>query len=227
MERLAIRSFLAQGHEFHLYTYDEIAAVPAGTKLLDAAQILPASRIFRYTGNGSLAGFANFFRYKLLLEKGGWWVDMDTVCLRPFWFDAPYVISSEISKGAAVIDIAALKAPPGSPLAEYAWKVCQSKDPQALRWGETGPSLLAEAVHHCGLAEYVLPPETFCPVAWSDWKSVLSAEAVPAFGPATHAIHLWHELWRDAGCDKDAAYPLGCLYEELKARYRGSVNTNP
>jgi len=226
MERLVIRSFLANGHEFHLYAYEEIAEVPAGTQLLDAAQILPAAHIFRYSGNGSLAGFANFFRYKLLLEKGGWWVDMDTVCLRPFSFEAPYVISSEISKGEAVIDIAALKSPPGSPLAEYAWNVCRSKDPKALRWGETGPRLLAEAVQHSGLTQYVLPPETFCPVAWSDWKSVLAAESAPVFGPATHAIHLWHELWRDAGQDKDAAYPPGCLYESLKARYPGLSNTN-
>src|SRR6185312_16640543 len=99
------------------------------------------------TGNGSLAGFSNFFRYKLLLENGGWWVDMDTVCLRPFHSFAPeYVVSTEMYAGAPVIDIAALKAPPGSPLADYAWTVCQSKDPKALRWGETGPRLLAEAV---------------------------------------------------------------------------------
>ena len=43
-----------------------------------------ASDIFRYRDNGSYAGFANFFRYELLRKRGGWWVDLDTICLRPF-----------------------------------------------------------------------------------------------------------------------------------------------
>jgi hypothetical protein len=220
LEQLVIRSFLANGHGFHLYTYEEIAGIPEGATVLDASRILPASRIFRYTENGSLAGFSNFFRYKLLLENGGWWVDMDTVCLQPFqFFDTDYVVSSEMFAGAAVIDIAALKVPAGSPLAEYAWGVCQSKDPQALRWGETGPRLLAEAVHHCGLADYVRQPETFCPVPYIAWQSVLSPEANLDFGSVTHAVHLWHELWRNCGQDKDACYPAGCFFEKLKARY--------
>jgi hypothetical protein len=219
LERLVIRSFLANGHGFHLYAYEEIAGVPEGTVLLDAGRILPAARIFRYSGNGSLAGFANFFRYKLLLETGGWWVDMDTVCLRPFDFETEYVVSSEIHAGAPVIDIAALKVPPASALAEYAWGICQSKDPQALRWGETGPRLLSEAVHHCGLTQYVRPPVTFCPVDYPDWISVLSPEAGHDFGQETYAVHLWNELWRDGGQDKDADYPAGCLFERLKTRY--------
>lgn len=222
LEQLVIRSFLANGHDFHLYVYEPVAGIPEGATVLDAGCILPSSRIFRYTGNGSLAGFSNLFRYKLLLETGGWWVDMDTVCLRPFdSLDAEYVVSSEMYAGAPVIDIAALKVPPGSPLTGYAWDVCQTKDPKALRWGETGPRLLAEAVQHCGLAHYVRPPETFCPVPYRAWDSVLSPEAKLEFGPETYAVHLWHERWRVTGQDKDARYPAGCYFERLKARFIG------
>src|SRR5690242_16686954 len=120
MEQLVIRSFLANGHSFHLYTYDAVQGIPEGATVLDASRILPASRIFRCSESGSLAGFSNFLRYKLLLENGGWWVDMDSVCLRPFTFDTDYVVSSEMVSSTTVIDIAALKVPPGSPLAEYA-----------------------------------------------------------------------------------------------------------
>lgn len=35
------------------------------------------------------------FRYKLILERGGWWVDLDTVCLRPFDLDLEHVFASE------------------------------------------------------------------------------------------------------------------------------------
>ena len=220
MEQLSIRSFLANGHEFHLYAYDAIEGVPEGATVLDAGRILPPSRIFRYTGNGSVAGFANFFRYKMLLDLGGWWVDTDTVCLRPFDFPGmDHVVSSERVSGAPVIDNAILKAPAGSPLMEYAWNVCQSKDPKLLAWGETGPRLVGEAIRQLGMDDCVRSPETFCPVPYLAWNTVLSPDVTFDFGPETHAIHLWHEFWRRNAQDKDARYPDGCFLETLKARY--------
>ena len=83
MEQLSIASFLANGHEYHLYNYEDIENAPDGTVLKAADQILPESMIFKYKAYPSYAGFSNFFRYKLLLTKGGWWVDTDLVCLRP------------------------------------------------------------------------------------------------------------------------------------------------
>jgi hypothetical protein len=69
MERLCISSFLQNGHEFHLYVYQDTAGVPPGTVLRDGNEILPSERIFTYREHQSYAGFANFFRYKLMLEK--------------------------------------------------------------------------------------------------------------------------------------------------------------
>ncbi len=48
---------------------------------------------------GSVADFANFFRYKLSLEKGGWWTDMDYVCLTPLDFADDLVFGSEMDRG--------------------------------------------------------------------------------------------------------------------------------
>jgi hypothetical protein len=157
----------------------------------------------------------------MLLETGGWWVDMDTVCLKPFDFPADYVISSEMCRGAAVMDLAALRVPPGSALAQYMWDVCEAKDPGRLRWGETGPRLLAEAVRHCGLEEFIQPVETFCPVDYEDWESVILRGDLE-LEPGAFAIHLWNEMWRDSATDKDCVYPAHCLYSKLKARYSGS-----
>src|SRR6187401_3043571 len=98
MERLAIRSFLANGHSFHLYAYDSIDGLPEGAVVKDGNKILPASQIFTYRegfAQGSPAAFSNFFRYKLLLDRGGWWVDTDVVCLRPFDLEDKRLWSSE------------------------------------------------------------------------------------------------------------------------------------
>ena len=93
MERLVIASFGANGHEFHLYTYDQLDDLPGGAVLKDAREVLPAKWVLR-DSRGSFAGFSDVFRYKLLLEKGGWWVDMDTVCLQPWRFDGTSTSSS-------------------------------------------------------------------------------------------------------------------------------------
>src|SRR5262245_44337282 len=89
LERLCMASFLAHGHEVHLYAYGAIEAVPPGTQLRDGREILPAANVFTYAngfGKGSPSAFANEFRYKLLLERGGVWSDTDVVCLKPFDF---------------------------------------------------------------------------------------------------------------------------------------------
>jgi hypothetical protein len=46
MERLSMASFVANGHPVDLYSYGELAALPDGVRLRDAADILPASECF-------------------------------------------------------------------------------------------------------------------------------------------------------------------------------------
>ncbi|MDD3876216.1 MAG: glycosyltransferase [Bacteroidales bacterium] len=99
VELLCIHSFIAQGHEFHLWLYDKLeTALPLETIIEDASQIIPASAIFSYSstnqfghGKGSYAGFSDIFRYRLLYEKGGWWTDMDVICLKTLDFSEPYL----------------------------------------------------------------------------------------------------------------------------------------
>jgi hypothetical protein len=221
MEQLSLASFLKNGHEYHLYIYDEVKNVPAGTTVKDGNEILPASDIFQYQGRPSYAGFANFFRYKLLLERGGWWADTDTVCLKPFDFSDEYVFSSEMYKGSEVVNCGAVKTPVGSEAMKWAWEVCQSKNSQQLIWGETGPKLIAEAVAKFSLERYQQPHHVFCPLGFFEWQKV--------FEPGPHmvtsgayAIHLWNDKWRAAGQDKNALYAENCLYEKLKQRYLNS-----
>ena len=220
MEQLSIGSFLKNGHEYHLYTYDQLPKVPPGTVIRDANEILPRSSIFQYRDQASYAGFSNFFRYKLLLERGGWWADTDLVCIIPFNFTEAHVFGSEMCDGREVVASGILKAPAGSEAMAYAWTVCQSKDPAKLRWGETGPKLVAEVVDKYSLHRYVKPHHIFCPIAYLDWRDVLRPESRELLYETSYAVHLWNEMWRAAGQDKNAAYDPNCLYEQLKRQYR-------
>ena len=219
MEQLAVASFLHHGHEYHLYVFEEVKNVPAGAIVKDGNEILPSSRIFQYKQQPSYSGFSNFFRYKLLLERGGWWVDMDTICLKPFDFVHEYVFSSEFAMGQEFINSGICKAPAGSAAMAYTWGICDTKDPEKVVWGETGPRLMSAAVKMFGLEKYKQPPDTFCPIGYADWERVLQPGADLKITDRTYAIHLWNERWRAAGRDKNAAYHEDCFYEQLKKQY--------
>ncbi len=219
MEHLSISSFLKNGHEYHLYVYDHVGNIPDGTIVKDAAEILSASMIFQYQEHKSYSAFSNFFRYKLLLEKGGWWIDSDLICLRPFDFPDQYVFSSERAVGNEFINCGAIKAPAGSELLAYAWDTCQRKNPADLVWGEVGPKLIAEAIRRFSLEEYVKRYYVFCPIGYSEWQNILDGNATWEIDEATYAIHLWNEFWRRGGQDKNGRYHPDCLYEQLNRKY--------
>ncbi len=102
LELLTIRSFLSFGYSFRLWLYEELETkLPEGVLIGNANDIIPRDRVFSYRnknayghGKGSYAGFSDIFRYKLLYEKGGWWVDMDVTCLRPLDFTQAYFFRS-------------------------------------------------------------------------------------------------------------------------------------
>src|SRR5690242_14854394 len=103
LELLTISSFIANGHDFHLWTYSDIVTpLPSRVTIRRADDILPRRAVFRSigagletgVGNGSFAAFSDLFRYKLLYETGGYWTDMDMTCLKSLDFSEPYVFRS-------------------------------------------------------------------------------------------------------------------------------------
>ena len=149
IQRLSIQSFLANGHEYRLYVYQNVGDVPKGTTVCDASTILPREDIFCYQngfGKGSYSAFSNLFRYKLLFEKGGWWVDTDVVCLKPFDFKEDFVFATErkkdrIEKAASCV----IKSPAKSEYLDYCMRVCNDKNKDKIIWGEIGPLLMDDA----------------------------------------------------------------------------------
>lgn len=233
MEQLACVSFLQNGHTFHLYIYDDVAGVPEGVVLKDANEMIPASRIFKYKDHNSYAGFANLFRYKLLLEKGGYWVDTDMVCLKPFPLAPDYVFASELTPYSAraiwrrpyQIASCLIKTPAGSEIMNYCYSEATKADPTMLRWGETGPYLLTAAVQKFRMQSYMTPPHAFCPVNPRQWHQLISGLSIGNSGMRTiaryspYAVHLWHDRWRRHKLDKSATFSRNSIYEQLKRRY--------
>ena len=152
----------------------------------DARDVLPESMIFQYTNHATYAGFANYFRYKLLHERGGWWADTDLVCLRPFDFSEEYVFGSELTmEGESTPTSGFIKAPAGSEAMGFAWEQCLSKDPRQITWGETGALLIADIIRRYSLHAFVQDFRTFTPVVHFEWERVLAPGWAPDFAPST------------------------------------------
>jgi Glycosyltransferase sugar-binding region containing DXD motif/Alpha 1,4-glycosyltransferase conserved region len=224
LERLSIQSFVDHGHQYHLYTYQELPDLPAGAMLRDANEIFPASEIFQYPDRKSYAAFANVFRYKLLFERGGVWADADVVCLRPFDLVDEYVFASEtiemrdMQGPRTLVTSCVIKAPPGSHATAVSLRMALARDRATLRWGEIGPRLVAQVVEMQGLERFVQPPTAFCPIPYRHWRQLIDPQP-PALPAGCYAIHFWNEMWRLADQDRDGDYPESCLYERLKRRY--------
>ena len=222
MEKLSIQSYISNGHEYHLYAYNKIDNVPSDAVVKDGNSIIPKEEIFSYkTGEGknSFSAFSNFFRYKLLLEKGGWWSDTDMICLRPLDFEDEYVFSTELYQGADHITSGLIKAPVGSEAISYAWNTCCNKDPDKIVWGEVGPRLVREMVEFFSLQSYAKPHKVFMPVGFEMWMQFLMPRITMDL-EKSYTVHLWNEMWRRNNMDKNKSYDPGCLYEKLKRRYK-------
>ena len=97
VEQLCIQSFIDHGHELHLYAYEPINNAPAGTYMHNAREIIEEDAVFTYKngwGKGSVSGFADWFRLLMIRKNGGWWVDMDIICLKKFDFEADTIFCS-------------------------------------------------------------------------------------------------------------------------------------
>lgn len=238
MARLSIHSFLAHGHPFHLYTYDGIENPPPGTTVLDAREVLSEDRRIRQQhgfARGSYAPFADLFRYNLLWQRGGWWTDLDMICLRPWDLDAPRVVASrwEPTRENDPINCV-LKSPPGDPVIGYCLEACEKVDLATAHYGAIGPVLVGRAVEAAGAQESVVPFRDFCPIGYrqagalvgrplnrSLRRIVQRVRRRPALriGPESYGVHLWHEKWRHNGYDVEASFHPSSWYEQWKAAY--------
>jgi glycosyltransferase involved in cell wall biosynthesis len=217
LELLTMHSFVECGHDFHLWAYDDLSgyAFPAGVVLRDANEIIPRQGVFakrevdRETGvgRGSVAApFSDLFRYRLLLEHGGIWADMDVTCLRPLDFEGPYAFRPH--RVGVVGSI--LKAPANSELIQRAY------EETAARVGPDSEYLLpnrilSATVFALGLERWIDPHMTN-PDHWHDF--VLPMISGPVVLPREwKAIHWINEMFR--------------TLEANEGEYRGRVGEVP
>lgn len=243
MEQLAIASFLHHGHPVDLWVYEEPRGVPRGACVRDAARVLPREALFTHRRTGSVAIFADWFRYRLLAEQGGIWADMDVACLRPIEYPQAEIFGWEDER---YVNNAILGLPAGHPLACWLEGCCaqpnrilpydglrmrlrkfrrrhlQGDRRDRVRWGELGPKGLTAAARHLGLLDRALPRAHFYPVRSSEWRVLFEPArgGLLPWSEESRAVHLWNNMAAQAArFNKNARFAPGSPFEQLCERY--------
>ena len=222
LEQLCIRSGLAAGHAFHVYSYepDRLKGAPPGAEIRDAAEVMPRERMTAYAECNSFVLGSNFWRYEMLRQGRGFWVDLDLLLLRPLDLDQDYVFGKE-REGS--INTAVMLAPPDSALVRdlVEFPKTMRRPPwfgarrsfnyyvrrfhqgplrlEDLPWGTYGPQMLSYFVQKHGLERFAADPEVFYPVSWRNAGFLYEpAEKVEMLlTDRTYAIHLYNSQLRE------------------------------
>ncbi|MFW0795340.1 hypothetical protein AAFP30_16115 [Gordonia sp. CPCC 205515] len=159
--------------------------------------------------------FFDIFRYSLMVQRGGWWVDCDVVCLRPFEFNSEIVFGWQ---DATTINGAVMRLPQGHKAAHLLlsnslhptrwqkgdpWRrrarkardaVTGYRSPATAKWGMTGPMALTVTARKLDLLDYALPTRAFYPVHWRDAEQLFATPRPTTLPSDSFAVHLWNEM---------------------------------
>ncbi|MDB5693118.1 MAG: hypothetical protein JWO81_2181 [Alphaproteobacteria bacterium] len=235
VERACMRSVLRQGHELSLYCYAPPAGVPKGIVLRDAAELVPEGEIIHHRG-GSVALFANLFRYALQRAGRGIWLDCDTYLLAPIRLTDEHLFGEEAP---GRINTAVLRLPPDSPMLPplialfeektvppwlppgarlaAAWRLAWTgrSGLSHMPWGVAGPLAMTAIARQYGFSERAQPPEIFYPMPWENAGWIRDPEQLlhDVTTPQTIGVHLWNERIKGF---KNAPAPPGSFLARLQ-----------
>lgn len=241
VQQLCLASYLYHGHEVHLYTYQDLKNIPKGVIVKDGNEILPEKDIFY--SHGSPAHFSDWFRWKMIAMKSGYWVDMDEICLKPFDFTKEdYVFGYE---GHAVAN-AVLKFPAHHHLVELMefmsqnpnqilpWDTVQDIERKQKRiekglgrehtlWGESsGPTGLTKALLYFNLDKFAKPYYYFYGLNAIQTRRMLLDQNFDERNLSNnmYAMHVWNNTFRKTDLYQQGKKVNNSILQHLIDKYK-------
>jgi hypothetical protein len=234
LNRLSLNSYLYHGHIPVLYAYEPIPDVPDGVIVRDASTILPEDE-FKITDRyknilhkdsvveqeitrRANMHFSDLFRYVLLHKKGGWWSDLDVVCMKPFDFVDVFVFAGTLSivSRAIIANNNVIKCPPSTffsqRLVETEREIILGIKKDEIQ----GVSNFNEVVHGFRLKKYCKPPLVFNFLNFMDSYKLFDSMSMPE---GIYGLHFWSSQFYKMGIDPEKTYPRSSPFEILKKKY--------
>lgn len=234
-----MKSFIANDHPLHLYTYGTVQGLPQEVEIKDANSIIPKSKIFLH--KNSYAPFSDLFRWKLLYEQGGIYCDTDMLCVTPFSFTEEVIIGQESFDR---LNNAVLKFPAGHSVSKemlfsalhphkirhYDSRRLKRKkfkkqltfNREQIGWGENaGPPALTRLLNTGLFPDITTKDFTyFYPISPGNFNALFDCTLQnESLFKNTHGIHLWNELLRRNGIDKNQPFHPDSIVEYYFKRY--------
>jgi len=188
-------------------------------RIQDARNLIPEDQIFFYTSGtfpGSVAGFSDIFRSKLLYEIGGWYVDMDVLCLKTFDMEEEYVFRNHRRCG-VVGNI--MKCPKGCSLSKDLYKETKLKINKDNTYWELPLKILLENIKKHNLVKFIRTD-----IANDDSDSQLRKLIAldEKADPQWYAVHWCNEHFKTFGVNYILGIEKKAYWEKnaLDTRYR-------
>lgn len=223
LEIICINSFIDNGYIVNMWTYGGIKNLPAAVQLRDASDIIEEKRVFTYK-NGSYAAFADYFRYKLLAARGGFYADTDVVCLKKYQHldQGPFLVLERIENTNNLqinINLIYHPRPKSGDIIDLALGVTEKFRVDLVEWGDCGPKLVT--------ALAVLYPQLAPEVKNADFVNSIDYWNCPRYllepgrriSNDAEFLHLYNEMWRRSGVDKNLPYPTDSIMDHLSKKY--------
>ncbi|MEQ8653148.1 MAG: hypothetical protein RIC87_11855 [Kiloniellales bacterium] len=236
-----LASFVRLGHRVQLYTYDDLAGVPKGVEVLDAATILGRERIFRHHRTGTLSVFSDHFAYTLLYKFGGTWIDCDMYCVRPVPGDEEILYGREAPDR---LNKSLFRLPKGSDIAHDLLGVFEHRQShlpwllpstrrrawlrhhllrkpyyQIIPVATTGPAAFTYFLEQRGLDRLAKDTDVFCSLSFDDALRITQADYDEScfLTDNSLAVHLWNDVQRF----KTSPPQPGSLFARIEEEGRG------
>lgn len=166
----------------------------------------------------------------MLFINGGWWVDMDIICLKQFDFKDEYCFSSEYNQQNVFPNIGCIKCPKESEFMLDLLSILEEylATGDEVRWGTFGPQFFKKMLKNYESEQYVYSPETFImpSIICSEQKeldfyNLFTKNSTKAItnGLNGYSIHLYNELWRLKGINKLDPFPDKSVLKYLSNKY--------
>lgn len=229
VHRVGLQSFISHGHAFELYAY---SAIDAGSDIImrDAGAVIDQDQIFYFNDlvggvqTRDIAPFSDLFRLELLVRQGGWWCDVDTICLSAAVPDCSHAWTRDNPEVHPELVYNGLMAfPAGDPILQAACAKCANRRSNLQRRGALGAVLMSEVLRSFGLPlDVVLTPDTASPLRWIEIFQLWLPEFRDQIERRTAAALVLPVYWsfaKEVGIDFSVLPPKGSMMDEFFNKY--------
>ena len=209
LQRACIKSYIKLGYEINFYTFtpNEIGVKHCNIFFYDAGTIL--DRCYK-----NHLHYADLFRYILLHQEGGIWIDADLFLFKTIPNDSIIISSQHCNKTGAfkkintnkTPNIGLLKVDKGDILLRKTIEKCLKS--KAKLGDLSFMNFFIQMIKKLDYEKYVVEPEVYCPVSWANAKELYQKDNenfISKYGMETQCwdcicenaigVHLWNNIF--------------------------------